>query len=126
MLAIVLVIGCSGCTKSSDRVSNATFQQISPEDAMQRMKTESNCQSVDVRRQEEYAAGHIPHAINIPLSTIGSAMPAELADANQLVMVYCRTGIRSREAAQRLSDLGYTHIVDFGGINGWHGEVVTD
>lgn len=124
MLAIVLVIGCSGCTKSSDRVSNATFQQISPEDAMQRMKTESNFQIVDVRRQEEYAAGHIPDAICIPNESIGTEPVPELPDLDQMLLIYCRSGRRSKEAAQKLADIGYTNVYEFGGILDWPGEII--
>ena len=81
---------------------------------------------VDVRREDEYAAGHIPEAILIPNETIGNDQPAELPDLNQIILVYCRSGRRSKEASQKLANMGYTNVYEFGGIIDWTGEVVTD
>ena len=80
---------------------------------------------LDVRRPDEFAAGHIPKAINVPNETIGTADIPELPDKNQLIMVYCRSGRRSKEASEKLVKLGYTNIVEFGGILDWKGEIVT-
>ena len=81
---------------------------------------------VDVRRQDEYDAGHIPGAILIPNESIGTQPPEELPDLDQIILIYCRSGNRSKQAAQKLSDMGYTNIYEFGGINTWTGEIVTD
>ena len=81
---------------------------------------------MDVRRQDEYATGHIPGAICIPNESIGSKRPDELPDLGQLILVYCRSGNRSKQAASKLAGMGYTNVVEFGGINTWPGEITTD
>ena len=78
---------------------------------------------VDVRRPDEYAEGNIPGAVNIPNEEIGSERPPELPDTDRLLLVHCRTGIRSRQAAEKLVSLGYTRVYDFGGILSWKGEL---
>ncbi|MBR6089168.1 MAG: rhodanese-like domain-containing protein [Anaerolineaceae bacterium] len=80
---------------------------------------------VDVRRQDEYDAGHIPGAILIPNESIGTTRPEELPDLKQIILVYCRSGNRSAQASQKLADMGYKNVFDFGGIMTWTGEVVT-
>ena len=79
---------------------------------------------VDVRTAQEYANGHIPGAINIPVENIGSEKPAELTDADAQLIVYCRTGVRSKQASDRLVELGYQHVNDMGGIVDWNGDTV--
>ena len=79
---------------------------------------------LDVRRSDEFADGHIPGAINVANESIGAESPAELADKNQLIYVYCRSGNRSKQAAEKLVALGYINIVEFGGIIDWTGEIV--
>ena len=81
---------------------------------------------IDVRSAEEFAQDHIPGAINIPNETIGTAEIPELPDKDQSILVYCRSGNRSKQASEKLAALGYTNIVEFGGINDWHGETVTE
>lgn len=81
---------------------------------------------VDVRTQEEYDSGHIPGAICIPNESIGTEHPEELPDLDQVILVYCRSGNRSKQAAQKLFDMGYINVYEFGGINDWTGEVVTE
>ena len=78
---------------------------------------------LDVRTSDEFADGHIPGAINVANESIGAESPAELADKNQLIYVYCRSGNRSKQAAEKLVALGYTNIVEFGGIIDWTGEI---
>ena len=80
---------------------------------------------LDVRRADEFSAGHIPGAINVANESIGTDEIAELPDKNQFIMVYCRSGRRSKEAAEKLVKLGYTNIVEFGGILDWKGEIET-
>ena len=79
---------------------------------------------VYVREKFEYDAGHIPGAICIPLTSISDEQPSELPDLDQIILVYCRSGRRSKLAAQKLFDIGYTHVYEFGGINEWTGETV--
>ena len=79
---------------------------------------------IDVRRQDEYDEGHIPGAVLIPNESISDKQPEELPDLNQIILVYCRSGRRSKEASQKLANIGYTNVYEFGGINTWTGEIV--
>jgi len=101
-----------------------TYKQISQEEAMKMMEADDGHIIVDVRRQDEYDAGHIPGAILIPNESIGTERPAELPDLDQVILIYCRSGRRSKEAAQKLFDMGYTNLYEFGGIITWTGETV--
>ena len=94
--------------------------------AKEMMRADDSLVVVDVRTQEEYAQGHIPGAICIPNESIVDAQPEELPDLEQTILVYCRSGRRSKEAAQKLADMGYTNVYEFGGIIDWTGEVVTE
>ena len=87
------------------------------------MEQETDYIIFDVRRPDEYATGHIPNAINVPNESIGTDEIPELPDKDQLIMVYCRSGRRSKEASEKLVKLGYTNIVEFGGILDWKGEI---
>lgn len=120
MLAVMLLAGCSA------EVNELSYKQISTEAAIEMMADETNYIILDVRTPEEYDAGHIEDAINIPNETIGSNEIEELPDKDQLIMIYCRSGNRSKQVADKLVKLGYTNIVEFGGINTWTGELVTD
>ncbi len=102
-----------------------TYRRISMDEAVAMMAQETDYIILDVRRPDEFAAGHIPNAINVANETIGTAEIPELPDKDQLIMVYCRSGRRSKEASEKLVKLGYTNIVEFGGILDWTGEVVT-
>ena len=103
--------------------SSLGYRQISMDEAVKMMKDEKNYIILDARRPDEFAEGHIPGAINIPNEEIGSAEIAELPDKSQLILVYCRSGRRSKEAAGKLVKLGYTNIVEFGGIQDYEGEI---
>ena len=78
---------------------------------------------LDVRRADEYAGGHIPGAINVANESINDTCPEELPDLNQTIYVYCRSGNRSKQASEKLVSLGYTNIIEFGGILDWTGEI---
>jgi len=99
------------------------FRQVSMQEAIRMMETETGYMILDVRTAEEYASGHIPGAINIPNETIFQDNIPELPDKDQLILVYCRSGNRSKQASAKLSALGYTNIVEFGGIHSWPGEI---
>ena len=99
------------------------YKQITMSEAVKMMETEKNCIILDVRRADEFAEGHIPGAINVPNEEIGTAEIAKLPNKSQLILVYCRSGRRSKEASEKLVKLGYTNIVEFGGILDWKGEI---
>ena len=88
------------------------------------MKDEKNYIIIDVRTIEEYSEGHIPNAVSLPVQNIGNDENFQLPDKNQLILLYCRSGSRSKQAAQKLVEKGYANVVDFGGINKWIGEIV--
>ncbi|MDY2558374.1 MAG: rhodanese-like domain-containing protein [Candidatus Faecousia sp.] len=99
---------------------------ITAEEAKKLMDSEEGCIILDVRTREEYDQGHIPGAILIPDTEIEAKAADLLPDKDQLILVYCRSGRRSKLAAQSLADLGYTNIREFGGILDWPYEVVQD
>lgn len=115
--AMLLLSGCGG-------EKAPAYRQVSPAEAKEMMQSQSDYIILDVRTQAEYDQGHIPGAICIPNETIGSGEIPALPDKAQLILVYCRSGNRSRQAAQKLADSGYTNIVEFGGILSWTGETV--
>lgn len=98
--------------------SGVSFEIISAKTA-KRLMDKGGVTIVDVRRQDEYAAGHVKGAIHVPNESIGNSAPAKLPDKNAVLLVYCRTGIRARDASQKLAELGYKHVYDFGGIRDW-------
>ena len=101
----------------------AEYTSITMEDAKQIFQEKGDYLIVDVRRADEFAEGHIPGAINIANEDILSAEPAELPDKDQVIYVYCRSGNRSKQASAKLAAMGYTNIVECGGILDWTGEV---
>ncbi len=104
-----------------------TYRQITQQEAAQIMKTESGYIILDVRTQQEYDEGHIPQAICIPNEIIGLRENIEeLPDKSQMILVYCRSGRRSKEAAEKLASLGYTNVIEFGGIITWTGPIALD
>jgi len=125
--ALLFLTACagSGQVMDGDGMLNS-YRQISQEEARAIMAEDDNCVLVDVRRQDEYDAGHIPGAILIPNESITDTRPEQLQDLDQTILIYCRTGNRSKQAAQKLFDLGYTHVYEFGGIADWTGEIVTE
>ena len=100
-----------------------TYKQISAEKAMEFMETEKDYIILDVRTQEEYDEKHIPGAVLVPNETIGKGEIKELPDKDQMILVYCRSGNRSKQASGKLIQLGYTNVYEFGGINSWPGDV---
>ena len=119
---ILIMIFLAGCAAPK---AEASYRQISMDAAIAMMEEASGYVILDVRTSEEFAEKHIPNAINIPNETISTAEIPELPDKDQLVLVYCRSGNRSKQASQKLADMGYTNVVEFGGINSWPGETVS-
>ena len=120
LLAVMLLTAC-GQDKENDQ--GAVYVNITAEEAKQIMDTEEGYIILDVRTQEEYDQGHIPGAILISHEEIAEKAEDVLTDKDQLILVYCRSGRRSKLAAEALAELGYTNIKDFGGIIDWPYEV---
>ena len=116
ILSAVLLTACAPA-------NSLGYKQISMSEAVKMMETEKNYIILDVRRADEFAAGHIPGAINVANEVIGTEEIPALPDKSQLILVYCRSGRRSKEASEKLVKLGYTNIVEFGGILDWKGEI---
>lgn len=119
LMALLLLAGCGAQSEES------AYRQVNAEEADSMMEEESGYIILDVRTAQEYSEKHIPGAINIPNETIGTEDIPELPDKEQLILVYCRSGNRSKQASEKLVKLGYTNIVEFGGINDWTGETVS-
>ena len=126
MTVLLSVFGCVIRVPASGEETKAVYQQISQEEAREMMSEDDGHIIVDVRTQEEYDGGHIPEAVCIPNELIADEQPEGLPDLEQIILVYCRSGRRSKEASQKLADIGYTNIYEFGGIIDWTGEVVTE
>ena len=120
LLAVMMLTAC-GHDKENDQ--GAVYVNITAEEAKQIMDNEEGYIILDVREQDEYDAGHIPEAILIPYTQIGEKAEKVLTDKAQLILVYCRSGRRSKIAAEALVELGYTNIKEFGGIIDWSYEV---
>ena len=97
----------------------AEYKKITAEEAKERMDKDDKIVILDVRTEEEYQEGHVPGAIVIPNETISSEPLEELPDMDQVILVYCRSGNRSAQAAKKLAEAGYTQVYDFGGIIDW-------
>ena len=121
LLALLTLSACAAPAVNAP----AEYRMISMDEAITMMETEEDYLIVDVRTYEEFAQGHIPGALNVPNESIGKEPPLLLPDKNQLIMIYCRSGNRSRQASQKLVDMGYSNVVEFGGIIDWPGEVVS-
>ena len=119
-LTLALPFGCVGCSDGG----SATYEQINGAEAKALMDSESGYIIIDARTQEEYDQGHIPGAILIPEYEIADRAEKELRDKDQLILVYCRSGRRSKIAAEELVKLGYTNVKEFGGIIDWEYEIV--
>lgn len=117
LLLLLLLTGCGG--NASNTLSESDYQQISQEEAKEMMDTQDVI-ILDVREQDEYDSGHIPGAVLLPVGTIDEETAAEvIPEKDSTVLVYCRSGNRSKTASSALSELGYTNIYEFGGINTW-------
>ena len=118
LMALLLLSGCA--TQSAKK----TYRQITMEEAVTMLEEETGYTILDVRTAQEYSEKHIPGAVNIANESIGTEDIPELPDKDQLILVYCRSGNRSKQASEKLVKLGYTNIVEIGGINSWPGETV--
>ena len=121
VLSILLsLFGLTACGGENDN----SYEQIAPEQAKTIMDTENDYIIIDARTDEEFAEGHIENAILIPEYEIADRAEKELPDKEQLILVYCRSGRRSKIASEELVKLGYTNVKEFGGIIDWPYEIV--
>ena len=120
---LILIITCTailyGCTSGGENKMENSYEQITPAKAKEIMDNENGYVILDVRTQEEYDEAHIDGAILIPDYEIAAKAESILKDKNQLILVYCRSGRRSKNAADKLVSLGYTNVKEFGGIIDW-------
>ncbi len=130
ILAAVGILSMTGCHTGSDgkenRKAENAYMKISAEEAKEIMDGATDFLLIDVREKEEYAEGHIEGALLIPYDEIEESAGSLLADKQQTILIYCRSGRRSAIAAQTLSDLGYTDVKDFGGIIDWPYDIKTE
>ena len=124
VLAVACLAGCANENQESEVTTSVSYEQISQDEAKNIMDTESGYVIIDARTQEEYDSGHIEGAILVPEYEIADRAEQELPDKSQLILVYCRSGRRSKIASQALADLGYTNVKEFGGIITWEYEIV--
>ena len=123
LLGMAALLMLSGCGAS--RQPENTYRQITQEEAAKIMAEGEDYILLDVRTLAEFAQAHIPGAICVPNETIGDQDIPELPKKDQLILVYCRSGNRSKQAAGKLAKLGYTNVLEFGGINTWTGQTVS-
>ena len=120
-ITALLLVGCAAPTERE-----VSYRQITMDEAVAMMEEEEGYIILDVRTAAEFDEKHISGAINIPNETIGTDAIPELPDKDQLILVYCRSGNRSKQASEKLMKLGYTNVVEFGGIIDWPGETETN
>ncbi len=126
ILIITAFLVISGCgEEKKDMVADNTFKSVSMEEGKKIIESESGYIILDVRTKEEYDEGHIPGAINVANEDISTSMQSieQLPDKKQKILVYCRSGNRSKQAAKKLAAIGYSNVVEFGGIIEWKGEI---
>ena len=121
ILLLFLIVSLAGCgSREEDTMNTVSYQQITAEEAKSMMDEQPDAVILDVREQDEYDAGHIPGAVLLSVGTIDEETAASAIPENDtVVLVYCRSGNRSKTASQSLVDLGYTQIYEFGGIQDW-------
>lgn len=120
LLVLFVLAGC----QQKEPVQEITYRQVNSEQAIQMMAENEGYIILDVRTAAEYHEGHIEGAINVPNEEISDKEVSRLPDKSQMIFVYCRSGNRSKDASEKLVKLGYTNIVEFGGINTWPNELV--
>lgn len=126
LIIILLVIGVILMLSKKDKniENEMRIKHVSMDEIVQIMNKNTDYIILDVRTIAEYNEGHIPNAICIPNETIGNNTISELSDKEQLILIYCRSGNRSKQAAEKLKKLGYTNLIEFGGIIDWKGEII--
>ena len=125
IILTIIIIGVVCIMNKKEKIieNEVIIKHVSMNDIVQIMDENENYIILDVRTQAEYNQGHIPNAICIPNETIDENVVNKLPDKNQMILVYCRSGNRSKQAAEKLKKLGYTNLIEFGGIIDWKGEI---
>ena len=123
LLILALSLFLAGCMVTKTSETSGSYKTISSTEAQQMIEDNKDALILDVRTAAEYESEHIPNAVNLSNEDIQAGKVDSLKDKSQLIMVYCRSGNRSRQAAQKLAELGYTNVVDFGGIQSWQGDI---
>lgn len=124
LLGLLLMLSALvGCGAANTGGTNNTYEKISMAQGLSRMESDTDYILLDVRRADEFAAGHIPGAVNLPNEEIGTADIPSLPNKTQTIYIYCRSGNRSKQAADKLVALGYTSIIEFGGIKDYTGQL---
>ena len=123
ILILALSLFLAGCMVTKTSETSGSYKTISSTEAQQMIEEHKDALILDVRTAAEYESGHIPNAVNLSNEDFQAGKVDSLKDKSQLIMVYCRSGNRSRQAAQKLAELGYTNVVDFGGIQSWQGDI---
>ncbi|MBO5115686.1 MAG: rhodanese-like domain-containing protein [Peptococcaceae bacterium] len=123
VLLCVLML-CTGCAGNNGQSEESLYSSITMEDAAVLLESENDYLILDVRTEQEYFSGHIPGAMCIPNEDIDETVVEILTDKEQVIFVYCRSGNRSKQAAEKLANLGYTNIVEIGGVKDWPGDLV--
>ncbi|MBE5960907.1 MAG: rhodanese-like domain-containing protein [Lachnospiraceae bacterium] len=118
-ICAIMIAMTAGCQKKKTEEETVQYQQISQEEAKNIMDTDDSILILDVRTKSEYAEGHIKDAVLMPYDEIEDYAESEFEDKDQKILVYCRSGNRSKVAAQILAGLGYTNVIEFGGVNTW-------
>jgi len=125
LLSVVILASCSAKASETD-AAGAEYHKITAAQAKERMDSGDDLIVLDVRTQEEYDAGHIENAVLLPNETISDTEPDLLPDKDAEILIYCRSGNRSAQAANKLVAMGYTNVYDFGGIVDWPYDTATD
>ena len=121
IIGVSTLTGCNGTLSSGNE--SGSYQQIDAEQAKELMDSEHDCVILDARTQPEFDEGHIPGAVLLPHDQVTAEAESLLPQKEQMILVYCRSGNRSKQAASVLVDLGYTNVIEFGGINSWPYEI---
>ena len=124
IIMVLISLSLFGLTACQGDENNATYEQITAQEAKEIMDTEQDYIIIDARTEEEFSEGHIENAILIPEYEIKDRAEKELPDKDALLLVYCRSGRRSKIASEELVNLGYTNVKEFGGIIDWPYEIV--
>ena len=126
-IAVIFILILGGIflfnINNTEENTETPIRYVSMDEIVEIMEENENYIILDVRTIEEYNEGHIPNAICIPNETIDESVTKKLTDKNQLILIYCRSGNRSKQATEKLKNLGYTNLVEFGGIMDWNGEI---
>ena len=123
IILVVIIGGVIMLNKNTEKETTNQIQYVSMDEITTIMQENKNYLIRDVRTIEEYNEGHIPNALCIPNETIDETVTTKLPNKDQLILIYCRSGNRSKQAALKLQQLGYTNLVEFGGIIDWEGPI---